>query len=304
VDSTLINIGGHGLGDCLLSLQISYHLSKLNIKHTNLISTRQQIYQPLWHIFGSKFDIEKIEESYTEDNALIKNSKLLDEIKNKFKSNNITYNVPDLLFHHPLAFRYQDYGLNPQLIKKTRILTDHFLNKKEKIIYCGLATSTNGYVYQNIPSLLRSLAEFLPEYTIYFPYIDHWDKPIENLGNFSIEFPSNVHIDVNPRFEKSLDILTQSSYGIFTCNGPSHVAFHLGIPRLILDPQFNKLPWITRWKEDYEECIPINLDKDTVSKIVFHNIRHPETLMFDRKFLINLIEQGQTNWNNILYFKF
>jgi len=304
MDSRLINIGGHGLGDCLLSLQISYYLSKFNIDHVNLLSTREQIYKPLWYIFGNRFDIQRIDEGYTQDNALIKNSELLDKLKKEFQSNNITYNVPDLLFHHPLAFNYGDYGLNPQIIKKTRVLADFHLDKKDKVIYCGLATSTNGYVYHNIPALLKTLAEFLPDHTIYFPYISHWDKPISNLGDFSSEFPSNVYIDINPEFEKSLDVLKKSSYGIFTCNGPSHVAFHLGIPRLVLDPQFNRLPWISRWKEDYEECAPISLDKNMISQIVFHNIKSPQTLMFDRKFLINLIEEGKTNWNNILYYKF
>ena len=49
----LINIGGHGLGDCILSLQISYLLKERYIKHTNLISTRNDVYKALWYIFSN-----------------------------------------------------------------------------------------------------------------------------------------------------------------------------------------------------------------------------------------------------------
>ena len=303
MDSQLINIGGHGLGDCILSLQISHLLKQKQIKHTTLISTRDQIYKPLYHIFSNELDLHQIDQKYANDNALLHNQDYIKEIASIHNSDNITYNVPDLLFRNPLAFKYNDYGLNPQLIKKTRILS-HLFNTKENIIYCGLLTTTKGYTYHNIPLLLRSLAEHLPNYIIYFPKIKTWDKDLDYTGNFNAEFPSNVWIDDNPQFEKSLDVLTKSKYGIFTCNGPSHIAYQIGIPRLILDPQFNKIPWMARWKEDYEECIDINTECNDITALVVNNINNPETLLVDRKILLNLLKNGYNSWKDIFYLKY
>jgi hypothetical protein len=300
--SELVNIGGHGLGDCILSLQISYLLEQRNIEHVNLISTRNEVFEPLNYIFGNKFKLIQIEEKYANENAIINNFSYQEEIKEKY-NNNITYNVPDLLFRNPLGLNYKKYGLEPSIIKQTRIYTEN-LEQKENIIYCGLCSTTEGYVYKNIPLLLIRLAEFLPSYKIYFPLIKKWDKEINNLGNFDVSFPSNVIIDSCPSFIDSLKFLKRSCYGIFTCNGPSHIAYQLGIPRLILDPQFNKIPWIARWKEDYNDCIPIDIDINSIAQIVHANITHPQTKMVDSKFILNLIQQNQTNWENIFYFKY
>ena len=142
----LINIGGHGLGDCILSLQISYLLKSKNIPHDNLISTRDEVYKPLWYVFGNEFDLEQIDQKYANDNALLKNELILNELKNNYGSN-ITYNVPDLLFKHPLAFKYEEYGLNPQVIKKTRTLTKHKIKNnimkqvREKSLFTAIPES-------------------------------------------------------------------------------------------------------------------------------------------------------------------
>jgi len=298
----LLNLGGHGLGDCILALQISSLLTAQNIEHVNCISTRDQIFKPLNYIFGKKFKLHQVNEVITENNNIVLNQKLQNQLKQEFSCSDLTYNVPDLLFHNPLALDFSQYNLNPQLIKKHRVLLDN-KQKKENIIYCGLATSTPGYLYKDLQNLLLSLASSLPDYQIYFPNIKSWDKEID-MGNFNMEFPSNVYIHENPNFEDSLDVLLKSKYGIFTCNGPSHVAYQIGIPRLILDPQFNKLPWISRWKEDYEECVPLNLNYSLIKDIVYNNIMFPQTILFDRKMLANLLINNQTDWSKILFFKY
>jgi hypothetical protein len=304
----ILNIGGHGIGDCILSLQISFFLSKFKIRHKNLISARSEVFDVLKFLFSSDFELEKIDEKFGENNAIISDPNLQEELKTKFNSSDLTFNVPDLLFRNPLAFNLLKYNLSPQIIKQHRLLVaTNSLESKENIIYCGLSTSTENYVYYDIPSLLKSLAKELPDWKIYFPLLSKWDKPINNLGDFSGEFPENIIIDKDPSFQSSLEILKKSKYGIFTCNGPSHIAYHLGIPRLILDPQFGKLPWIARWKEDYQECIPLSTSIKEVLTIVVNNVLVPQTQMFDRKF-ISFLEKNSSHpkeldWSNILYFK-
>jgi len=302
VDYNLLNIGGHGLGDCILSLQISHLLNQRNISNKTVISARNEVYRPLWHVFANALDFEQIDENIAHENKIIVDKDLQDNLKSKYNSKDITYNVPDLLFRSPLSFDYKKYGLNPQLIKKTRVLNGHF-SKKEKIIYCGLTTTTQGYTYENIPALLKLLAEHLPDYVIYFPKVKKWDRDI-TYNNFDINFPKNVFIHDDPTFEESLDWLVKSEYGLFTCNGPSHISYQLGIPRLILDPQFDKIPWISRWKEDYEECISINTNFNDIVKLVSANIEYPQTTLIDRKKLLNLIQNNQNNWKDIFFFKY
>lgn len=299
----IINIGGHGIGDCLLSLQISHWLTEKNIPHKNIISAREEVFNPLNYIAGKIFNLERISDEYANDNLIEFNNEKLEELKQKYKSQNICYNVPDLLFTNPLSFKYEQYDLNPQIIKKTRTLTKA-AKKKEKIIYCGLCSNTQGYMYSDIYNLLNKIAARLPNYTVYFPKVAKWVKDINYNCDFSKNFLSNVWIDEDPNFNTSLDILSKSAYGVFTCNGPSHLAYHLGIPRLILDPQYNKILWISRWKEDYEECIPIQIDAENISRLIETNISTPQTMMIDRKIILNLISQNYNNWKEILYFKF
>lgn len=301
----IINIGGHGLGDCLLSLQISYHLKRNNIPHTNLISTRDDVFNPLNFIFGEEFIPIQINESYANDNALLKDKNLLEDILDKYGQNNseITYNLPDLLYCNEYALDYKRFNLEPFIIKQTRIGLSS-VSERKNIIYCGLCSTTDGYIYENIPLLLVRLAEFLPNYQIYFPLIKKWDKEINNLGNFNITFPDNVIIDDNPSFIESLKILKQSCFGVFTCNGPSHIAYQLGIPRLILDPQFYRLPWMSRWKEDYDDCINIYTDFNHIARLVYNNITYPQTKMIDSKIILEILQNNPTiNWGEALLFK-
>ena len=299
----LINIGAHGLGDCLLSLQISNLLSKQGVKHKNLISTRKEVFEALEYLYEGVSELINISEDITDNNAIEENPDILKRIQKTYGSENVTYNVPDLLFRNTLAIDYDKYNLNLPVIKKTRSLLGKS-PKKEKIVYCGLCSNTDGYLYRDIPSLLVELAIKLPDYTIYFPYLKHWVRDIKYTGDFNQKFPKNVLIHENPKFKQSIDYLIKSCYGVFTCNGPSHIAYNLGIPRTVLDPQFYKPIWMARWKQDYDECISINTSVKNVSDLVLNNIRCPQTTLIDRKIILEMLQNGYNNWESLLYFKY
>jgi hypothetical protein len=61
---------------------------------------------------------------------------------------------------------------------------------------------------------------------------------------------------------------------------------------------------MTRWKEDYEECIDINENYLNISNLIVENIKNPETLLMDRKIVLNQIKNKNTFWKYILYYKF
>jgi hypothetical protein len=61
---------------------------------------------------------------------------------------------------------------------------------------------------------------------------------------------------------------------------------------------------MTRWKEDYEECIDINENYLNISNLIVENIKNPETLLMDRKIVLNQIKNKNIFWKNILLHKF
>jgi len=301
--NSIANIGGHGIGDCILSLQISNALTNIGVSHANLLSTRPQVFDALKFIFGEQISFERIDEKYSENNSIISDNNLQKEILSKSSCEDITYNIPDLVFQHPLSFNFEKYGLFMNSIRRHRLLPKKF-GSKEKIIYCGLCSVHDYHIYKDIPNLLRRLAEFLPLYTIYFPHLSSWTKTLPNLGDFSGKFPENVHIDHDPNFQKSLEILTKSCYGLFTDNGPSHIAYHLGIPRLILDPEYQNILWTCRWKDDPEECLPIQTPINDIVNIITENIKCPQSTLIDKVTAQHIINNYKSEWNKIFYFKF
>ena len=61
---------------------------------------------------------------------------------------------------------------------------------------------------------------------------------------------------------------------------------------------------MARWKEDYEECIDINTECNDITALVVNNINNPETLLVDRKILLNFIKSGYNSWKDIFYLKY
>lgn len=300
--SKICLISGDGIGGQLLSFQCGKILKDKGHDVTILVSARDEVFKPLNYLLGKKFKIIQIAENYQNDllNFNDLHYTVLQLVNQIFDEIYIVY--PDLLFRHSRSFDYKKFNLSLQVIKDTRVLIEDWA--PEKLIYLGLATSTPGYLYPEISQLIVNLAQKLPDYKIYLPNIKKWDKPV-NLGDFSLIDHKNVHIHDSPDFLDSLEYLKKAAYGIFTCNGPSHIAHQLGIPKLILDPQFNKIPWISRWKDDYQDCIPINTAPDLVSSIVKHNIQTECTQLIDRKFLYQILSQNPSpDWKNIFYLKY
>jgi hypothetical protein len=187
--------------------------------------------------------------------------------------------IPDLLFGNPHAFDYQRYNTHPQIIKSKRLLTHRGAPTNQ--IYLGLTSSTEGYVYQDVTGLAVGLAEALPDYHILLPSISQWAG--KEVAPFKVENPpANLTIIQDGSFESAIENLRHSCYFVGTDNGPSHLAYHYGIPRLILDPQFIRLPWVARWKEDITECVPIEIPPKMAIQTVVTNLAIPQTCLIPR----------------------
>lgn len=271
-------IGGHGMGDCLMAFQCASIVRSFGNPVEVIISSRQEIYETLHHLFGKSFDMIGVPEMYASDNNLLKNSSLFDYLSNGVKET--YYVIPDLLFNNEHSFDYFKYHTSPQMIRNIRLLNGSIA--KDKSIYVGLISTTPGYSYSDTTNLVRILANNLPDYSIHLPVINSWaNKEISGFDNLN-DMPDNVLVHKNETLSQSMDTLRKCCYFVGTDNGPSHIAYHMGIPRLLLDPQFNLTPWIARWREDFLESVPIYSEVSSVAETVILNIKFPQTTLLPR----------------------
>ena len=276
-------IGGHGLGDCLLALQCAKVVESRGIKPTVYISARKEIFDALYDVFY-KTPMTRIDESYSENNLVLRSVSKMKELSEGFDE--VYYVIPDLLFNNKYAFNFDKYCTNPQSIRSLRLL-DSYVPKKN-IVYLGLMTTTRGYMYYNPVGLAINLAKELANYEIYFPVVDKWASQDIEKVEIPKDIPSNLIIDKNPIFSESLLMLMQSTYFIGTDNGPSHIAYHAGINRILLDPQYGRLPWIARWREDYSESVPISTSIGIITHIAKCNLKVIQSTLIPRMECANI----------------
>ena len=289
-------IGVGGAGDCLLSRQCGFYAERLGHKISYFYPVRDEVFKPLKHFFPDSIQIST---DFDEGNNFEKDVFYRSKFDIEYGPfDEVYWVVPDLLYCNNHSFEWLRYNVHPQTIKQTRLLTHVWTpDYSDPLIYVALATSTPNYNYPYLRQLLIDLAGTLRTHIIYFPNISQWAGKDLNFGDLS-NLPNNVWIDNDPDIIDSLEILRRSEYCISTCNGSSHWAFHFGIPRLILDPQFERPAWVARWKENEAECIDRLTDPGTVARIVKTNIEMPQTCLIDRRYLLNDVD-----WARVLMLK-
>lgn len=291
-------IGGHGMGDCLMAIQCAEFVRRTGKEYKVIVSARDEVFKPLKHMLGVLHDLIQVDESYASNNNLLNDESLFEFLTKDYEEK--YYVIPDLLFNNKHTFDFKKYGTNPQMIRSTRLLDNRTRAVVRPMIYLGLMSTTPGYTYDDILSLARAMAITNPQYEVYLPLVNKWAG--KDIKNFDVpaNLPSNLKIDVNPDFLKSLDILKEACYFVGTDNGPSHLAYHLGTPRLILDPQYNRVPWIARWREDYLESIPINTSVENIVEIVRLNLKIPQTSLLPR---VSILMNPGVDWKQLMYMK-
>ncbi len=291
------------MGDCLMAFQCADIIKEyatphsLEYKEVNLlISARDEVYNPLYHLFGGRFVMKQIDESYGADNLLLKDESLFKFITDGYSE--VYYVIPDLLFNNKYAFDFRKFSASPYSVRSRRLLTSN--RHASKSIYLGLMSTTPGYSYTEPMALALALAYKIPSHKIYFPIITRWAGKEINRIDIPNQIPSNLVIQKDPIMSDSFQLLRNCEYFIGTDNGPSHLAYHFGMPRTLLDPQYNRLPWLARWREDYLESVPITSDVDSLAELVATNITVPQTTLIPR--LTTLASHG-TNWQQLLWMK-
>lgn len=291
----ILILTGHGAGDTMQAFQVASFIFDQDV--TIALSVRDEVFNFVNYCFGDLYKIKKVDLRYAENNNILHNDNLFYELAEGYDE--FYFVIPDLLFNsYKYNFDYKKYNTHPQLIKSRRLLQCKW--RPEKRIYINTNTTTDSYHYPYLRDLLIILSNQLNDYEIYYPLISNWNNTHIVQPKLT-NLPSNVFIHDNPTIQESLSYLFRSEYGVYTCNGPSHAGFHVH-PRLVLDPRFGQFPFISRWKEDYSESIPIHSNPEEVAKIIKLNIRVPQTTLIDRKYLLSIITD-EDGWRRILFLK-
>jgi len=297
-------IGCHGFGDCLWSLIAAKYVWKVNPDVKVLLSTRKEIFEPLLYAVRPflKFPIEQIPEELMQNNGLLTDISPLAPYASL--KDEIAIVWPDGLFKHPYRFNWEKYHVHPQTLVSTRLLKRRW--NPTRAIYIGMVTSTPEYRYADIPGLIREVALALPDYEIHYPDVKQWAGKELNLGDFDQMFPSNVFIHKNPVHKEQIDIQSKCCFGIYIDNGPSHVAYHLGQPRILLDHRMGQQawPWIARWRETTFESVTPYLTPNIVAQLAKTNIQVPQSCLVPRNELaMRIAKYEELDWGQNLILK-
>lgn len=291
-------LSGHGAGDSLLGFQAAYYAQLLDEDVTVGLFCRNEVFNILNYVFSDRFNIKQLPESLISDYQIEKDPSLWSSITKGYDEN--YFILPDLLNRNPHCFNFSKYNTSPSLVSKTSLL--HHKWKPEKAIFINLISTTDGYRYSETNSLANFIAKRIPDYKIYVIDKVKWANKME-FYNVKAE-SSNIIVLENPDYKTSIDIMTRCEWGIYTDNGFSHLAYQLGQNRILLDPQWNRLPWIARWREDYTESIPINTSVIDISKLISNLIKNPPTQLLPRKMVLDKLLLGDVNWGQELIYKF
>ena len=294
-------LGTGGIGDCLQSIKAAYFIEK-KIGKGNIdirLFIRKEVFNPINYLYGNLFSLYNHIELNEE--SIIKLSKIGNYFGQSYEETLFLW--PDTLFAH---FSNKYAGI--EAIKQVRLLTHEY--NPENVIYLALHSSTNGYVRTDIIQIIKFLSYNFPSYLIYYANLKEWAGKILNsyIDRKMVDGIKNIFLDESQDFIESLKWLKKACFVLCTDNGIMHLAHDISIPYICLDPQFGKLPFITRWK-NYENCIPFNTEISYIIKMIQFNLDIPATQLFDRKILLDIIQKDSmlkkvTDWQNLLLLKY
>lgn len=207
---------------------------------------------------------------------------------------------PDLLYNpKDISFDCEKYETSPREIFTTKLFKS--LHNPSKKIFIGLDTTTPNYLWPQKQQLIVEIAKSLTDYEICVPKVEKWDNILIDNSDLNYSYPNNVNIFNSPNFIEGFKVLQTCCYAVVTDNGISHAAYNLGMPRLMIDPQYNKAPWIARFREDYNESIPFDCQPKEIAKIVRINLTNIATQLLPRTFI--RAQDEDFDWNRALFIK-
>ena len=295
----LIVAGGDGIGGLMNGFQVAHYVKQAGYEVDVKLSASNEVYYPLYHLFHDQFIMSQLPIEYSQNHRLLHDDVLLTTLTQGYED--FAYICPDLTYKY---FNYKKYNILPNTIKGTRLLTHRFNPQRQ--IYLALNTTTAGYNYKHIHALLLMLSSFLPQYTIYLSVLNKWSNLDVKRMELPNELPKNVVISRDPDFIDQLDLLSQCSACICLDNGLSHIAYHLGQIRILLDPHLvGDLAWKIRWREDMADSVELITSPANIARILFINLSCPETQLLSKREVLDVIgSKNIIDWKQELFLKY
>lgn len=226
-----------------------------------------------------------------------------DFLDNLFKKYDKVYAVtPDFLFQAPFSFPWFHYCKSYKRFLQipVQLQTDYkfkheAINPNTKNVFLNMTSVTMEKNY-SFPAL-QKLVDFFAKsnYNVIIARISNWKgTPIPFL------LQGKFYDLVDRPIDEVVNILNKCDYFCGIDSGFSHIAYHLGLPRLILQYQFNQPFHIARYQNDTTDCIPLNSTPETIFNRIMLNLRDPITEAIPAQFNIPY----QTNTKQLLYKKY
>lgn len=264
------------------------------------IFARNEIFNFLKELFKDKFkNIVQLPESFTEDYKLEKDDILWKKLSGDFDE--CYFVCPDTLFRNPHRFNYKKYNVSLSKIKNYKLLQDKY-NPQENICILNLLSVTNGYTYPYISDLINFLCLQNPKWKFITANNIVWNG-IKIHVDIKNKY-SNLIVEENPTLLKWFEWMTKANFSISTDCGMMHVANHLTMEQLILDPQFNRMPFYARWRATGDDSIPISTSAMDVAKLTKNLLDNELARLLPKKLLLDRLLQGDINYPNELIYKF
>lgn len=264
------------------------------------VFARNEIFNFLKELFKDKFkNIVQLPESFTEDYQIERNPVLWSKFHEGFDE---TYFIcPDTLFRNPHRFNYKKYNTTLSQIKNHKLLQYKYI-PQENICILNLLSITNGYTYPHISDLLNFLCLQNPKWKFVIANNIIWNniKIHIDIKNKYL----NLIIEENPTLLRWFEWMTKANFSISTDCGMMHVANHLNMEQLILDPQFNKMAFYARWRATGDDSIPISTSAMDVARLSKNLLDNELARLLPKKMLLDRLLQGEINYPNELIYKF
>lgn len=311
--SAFITAGG--IGDTLQTLQAATlfydkNIEKFQINPTSLpvprrpdiyVNSHQEIvdFVNKCTYFSAYSCPERVGGFKDSENPLNLKTDFLDELHKKYDK--VFAVTPDFLFQAPLSFPWFEYCKSYKRFMQTQVYTktqDDFchdaINPNTKNIFFNFTSVTLEKNY-SLPFVQKIIDLFnKTSYNIIIARTSNWKGtpiPFFAQGRF--------YDLVDKPIEEVMGVLNKCDYFCGIDSAFSHISYHLGLPRLILQYQYNQPFHIVRYQNDTTDCIPLNVPPEQVFNRIMLNLRDPITQALPQ---FNI--PYQTNTKQLLFKKY
>lgn len=182
---------------------------------------------------------------------------------------------PDALGQAPFAFPWFKYAKSYKDFMRTKVhmkVNQLFTPRNTKIVFIHATSVT---LEKNYPlTKLQRLMDMFNKthYAVELARTSSWK------GAPLPFFCMGVYKDIVDRpIEEVVSLMAQADYFIGIDSGLAHIAYHLGLPRVVLQQHFNQPFHLARYHQDPTDDLPLDIPPEVIFTRAMLNIKDPIT---------------------------